>query len=176
MGEIKSTLDLVMEKTRNLTLSDEEKQVQKLKETESRIKGLLQKLQDGLLTRIQFIADYESLKKESNLQNDKLLVDEVLTRLDPARDTEIWLNILEECCGLETASFRAVIDEYQKVYNQGVTKRTLQLKEHLAQKHSIAGSAVIPNLEADEQWQQAAQNMRRQFESKLNRVADGLKH
>ena len=29
MGEIKSTLDLVMEKTRHLTLSQEEKKVQK---------------------------------------------------------------------------------------------------------------------------------------------------
>ena len=42
MGEIKSTLDLVMEKTKNLSLSDEERLGQKNKEIASRIRGLLQ--------------------------------------------------------------------------------------------------------------------------------------
>ena len=43
MGEIKSTLDLVLEKTKNLTLSSEEKEEQKQKEIEKRIKGMMQK-------------------------------------------------------------------------------------------------------------------------------------
>jgi TRAP-type C4-dicarboxylate transport system substrate-binding protein len=85
------------------------------------------------------------------------------------------LEILEECCGLETASFQAAVDEYHQAYKQAVQNRTAQLKEHLAQNHSVAGTAVIPNLDADEQWQQAAQDMRRQFENNLNRVADGLR-
>ena len=43
MGEIKSTLDLVLEKTKNLNLSDAEKQDQKNVEIESRLRGLLHK-------------------------------------------------------------------------------------------------------------------------------------
>ena len=39
MGEIKSTLDLVLEKTRHLSQTSEEKQAQTLKNTEDRIKG-----------------------------------------------------------------------------------------------------------------------------------------
>lgn len=46
MGEIKSTLDLVMDKTRHLTLSDEEKQEQKEKEFKKNLKGPAQKFQD----------------------------------------------------------------------------------------------------------------------------------
>ncbi len=46
MGEIKSTLDLVMDKTRHLTLSDEEKQEQKEKEFKKNLKGPTQKFQD----------------------------------------------------------------------------------------------------------------------------------
>ena len=63
MGEIKSTLDLVLEKTKNLTLSSEEKESQKQKEVENRIKGMVQKYQDGILSINQLIADYELLKK-----------------------------------------------------------------------------------------------------------------
>ena len=43
MGEIKSTLDLVMEKTRNLTLSSEEKAEQKYDEIYKQVKGFLLK-------------------------------------------------------------------------------------------------------------------------------------
>ena len=53
MGEIKSTLDLVMEKTRHLTLSQEEKEEQKHIEVDKRLKGLLQKYQDNLLKKEQ---------------------------------------------------------------------------------------------------------------------------
>ena len=44
MGEIKSTLDLVLEKTKHLSQSSDEKQAQIRKDVEIRIKGILQKL------------------------------------------------------------------------------------------------------------------------------------
>lgn len=50
MAEIKSTLDLVMEKTKDLSLSDEERQGQKNKEIGSRIRGLLNKFQDKAIS------------------------------------------------------------------------------------------------------------------------------
>ena len=174
MADIKSTLDLVMEKTRNLTLSDEEKQVQKQKEIESRIKGLLQKLLDGLLTKNQFTKEYERLKKEAGLSDDKLLADEVLSRLDPGQDTQILLEILEECCGLEATSFQVIIDDYHKSFNQAAQERTLQLKEHLSQKYSITGTAVVPNLDADDGWHHQTQDMRRQFEKRVNQASEKL--
>jgi len=51
MAEIKSTLDLVMEKTRHLTLSDEEKQEQKEKEFNKKLKGPAQKIQDQAINK-----------------------------------------------------------------------------------------------------------------------------
>jgi hypothetical protein len=174
VGEIKSTLDLVMEKTRNLTLSDEEKQVQKQKEIESRIKGLLQKLLDGLLTKNQLTKEYERFKKEADLSDDKLLADEVLTRMDPGPDSQILLKILEECCGLETTSFQVIIDDYHKAYNQAARKRTVQLKEHLARQHAISGSAVLPNLETDEEWQRQMREMRNGLADSLSQAQDRI--
>ena len=67
MGEIKSTLDLVLEKTKNLTLSSEEKEEQNQKEIENRIKGMVQKYQDGLYSKSELMAGYELLKKDYNL-------------------------------------------------------------------------------------------------------------
>jgi hypothetical protein len=174
LGEIKSTLDLVMERTRNLTLSSEEKQAQKDKEIGNRIKGFVQKYQDGLLTNNQLKIEYERLKKDSDLSKDSLLVNEILPRLDPEQDNQILLEILEECCHLDTATIRVMINEYRDACNLAAQKRLAQLKEDLAQNHSISGSAVIPNLDANEAWQREAQDMLRQFEDRLSQASDKL--
>ena len=63
MGEIKSTLDLVMEKTKHLSLSDEEKQNQKNSEIEKRVNGLLQKCRDQILSTDELQKEYARLKK-----------------------------------------------------------------------------------------------------------------
>ena len=170
MAEIKSTLDLVMERTKNLTLTSTEKQAQKDKENKNRIKGLVQKLLDGLLTKNQIIKEYDRLKKEADLSDDKLLADEVLTRLDPGPDTQILLEILEECCGLEATSLQTIIDDHRHTYNKAAHKRKEQLKEILARQHAISGSAVLPNLEADEEWQRHVREMRNGLEDSLSQA------
>jgi len=172
LAEIKSTLDLVMERTKNLTLSSEEKQAQKDKETANRIKGLVQKLQDGLLAAGQFSEEYGELIKESDLSDDSLLVRDILTRLDPDHDNQVLLETLEECCRLDTAAIRSIISDYHAAADRAAEKRMGHIKEELADKHSIAGSAVIPNLEADSQWQQETQEMQRQFEESLRKASE----
>lgn len=170
MAEIKSTLDLVMERTKNLTLTSTEKQAQKDKENENRIKGLVQKLLDGLLTDSQLMKEYGRVKDASGLSDDSLLVKEIFSRIDPDQANQNLLETLEECCRFDTAAIRGAINDYRNDYNRAAEKRSVQLKEELAQKHSIAGTAVIPNLDSDEQWQQDARDMRQQFEVRLNQV------
>jgi len=172
VAEIKSTLDLVMERTRNLTLSSEEKLVQKDKENANRIKGLVQKFQDGLLTSGQLKKEYGRLKKDSDLSDDHLMIKEILSRLDPDQDSQILLETLEECCRLDTAGIRAILDDYRAAYNRAAQERSAQLKEDLAQNYSITGSAVIPNLDADGQWQQETKDMRHRFEDRLSQAMD----
>ena len=172
MAEIKSTLDLVMEKTRNLTLSSEEKQAQKQIDIGNRIKGLVQKFEDGLLTGNQLKTNYDSFRKDANLSDDSLLAKEILARIDPGQDSQILLKALEECCRFDTAAIRADLNDYREAYHRAAQKRSAQLQEDLAQNHSITGTAVLPNLDADEQWQREAQDMRRLFEDRMSRVKD----
>jgi hypothetical protein len=175
MGEIKSTLDLVMEKTKNLTLSVEEKQAQKQKETESRIKGLLQKYQDGLLAGDQLKTDYESLKKDSDLSDDKAMIAEIFSRLDPNRDNQLLLELLEECCRVNPAAIQTIIDDCRNDYLEAAGERKAQLKEDLARAYAVSGTAVVPNLEADARWQREEVDLRRRFESLLDQEKNKLR-
>ena len=174
MGEIKSTLDLVLEKTKHLTQSSGEKQAQIRKDVEIRIKGMLQKYQDGLLSLGQLQRDYEALKKEFNLPDNAILASYVINRLDPGLDNRALFEVLEHCCQLDYAGLLDVINEYQAEYHTAAQSRMEALKESLAQKYNISGSAVVPNLESDEQWHQDAQALNAAFEQKLNQEKDQL--
>jgi len=174
MGEIKSTLDLVLEKTKNLTLSSEEKEEQKQKEIENRIKGMMQKYQDGILSKNQLLTDFEMLKQDYNVPQNDSLINEITKRIEPDQDNQPLLEVLQECCAIDTAAIESIIDDFRKAYLTASQNRIELLQEELAQQYNIAGSAVLPNLEADEQWRQEAREMRAGVENQLNRLKDNL--
>ena len=174
MGEIKSTLDLVLEKTKNLTLSSEEKEEQKQKEIEKRIKGMIQKYQDGILSKNQLITDYEILKKDTNMSQNISLIIEITKRIEPDRDNQPLFEVLQECCTIDTAAIETLVGKFRKAYLTASQNRMERLKEDLARQYNISGSAVFPNLDADEQWRQETRRMRAGYEDQLNRMKDYL--
>ena len=170
MGEIKSTLDLVLEKTKNLTLSSEEKKAQRQKEIENRIKGIMQKYQDGILSKNELITDYEILKKDYNISQNDALVIEINRRIEPDRDNQHLLEVLQECCAFDTTAIENIVGNFRKALLSASQNRIQRLKEDLAQQHNIAGSAVLPNLDADEKWRQELRDMRAGYFDQLNRA------
>ena len=100
MGEIKSTLDLVMEKTRHLTFSREEKDSQKKDEVHKRLKGLVQKYQENLLRKDRLEKELDSLKKTYDMNVDEIWLNLLLSSLEPGRHYKMYLELLNEIYGL----------------------------------------------------------------------------
>ena len=171
MGEIKSTLDIVMEKTKHLSLSHEERDNQKTAEIEKKIKGLLQKLQDQTLPKKRLSSEYEGLKKDYHLSDDSIFMNEVFSRLDLDKNNHLWLTLLKDMCGGNTKEIESVLYDYQDELNSAASYKMVELRENLARTHFISGSAVVPNLEADEEWQAEAAELR----SKFGRLLDEVK-
>ena len=167
MGEIKSTLDLVMEKTKHLSLSDEEKQNQKKVELEKRVNGLLQKYQDQVLSMDQLLGEYTRIKQELSLPDDSFLVNQTINKIDLTGDNRYLLVLLKQFCGSGIDGIETLLNEFQDEFNSAASYRLVELREDLARKHSISGSAVVPNLQADEVWQSEAGEIRSRFEKKL---------
>ena len=135
---------------------------------------MMQKYQDGILPKNQLITDYEILKKEYNMSQNRALITEVTRRVEPDRDNQLLLEVLQECCAIDTATIESIIENFRKAYLAASQNRMELLKDNLAQQYNIAGSAVLPNLEADEQWRQEAREMRAGYEDQFNRVKDSL--
>lgn len=169
MGEIKSTLDLVLEKTRHLSQTDEEKQAQKQKDIANRLNGLLQQYQDRMLSLTQLQRAYEKLKTEFNLTEHTALADRVIRRLDPDQDNRALFELLKHCCQLDYSGLAEVIHNYQAECREASHNRMEPIKERLARDYHISGSAVVPNLDSDEQWLLESQKRRSGYEEKIKR-------
>ena len=176
MGEIKSTLDLVMEKTKNLNLSDAEKQDQKNKEFESRLNGLLQKFQDQIITLEQFKAEYQMLREYYSLKSTQHehLLNVLCAWIELGKDNQVLLGLLSEFTDSRIEGIASVLQDFDTDIQTAAEAQSKIAKDKLASEHSISGSAVVPNLENNEAWLKKAGEIRTTFEESLNQAKNKL--
>jgi ribosomal protein S20 len=174
MGEIKSTLDLVMEKTKNLSLSDEERQGQKNKEIESRIRGLLQRFYDEALKVDKLKSEYQKLQKDYDLPDNTALIKEICRQIELGKDNHAFFDLLAEFKVTDIEGITSVLHEFDDVIDAAARERSKILHAKLAEEHFISGPAVVPNLEADKVWQEQAGEIRAKFEPLLNQAKTNL--
>ena len=167
MGEIKSTLDLVMEKTSHLTLSPEEKQKQDLTEAKKAIKSLLQRYQDDLLSFEQLRDKLLHMQETSSIDG-VWMRNIILDRIDPDQDNSIWLDLLDKYFGFNITGLVSVLEEYRSALGQAEEKWCDKLKETLETDYDIKGTAVVPNLESDPFWAPARMGIHNNFQKSLD--------
>ncbi len=166
MAEIKSTLDLIMEKTKGLTLSDDEKTALKRKDIEGKIKGHLQRYLDQLTDKTALTASLEHIKKDEGATADAVLAECVLERIDPDRDNERLFDILDLIPFISVSDIRLELHQFTERCKAFTKDLDCDMRASLASQ-GISGSAVDPNLEDDERWQEWYSNARDRFTERL---------
>jgi hypothetical protein len=152
MAEIKSTIDLIMERTKNLSASQEEMEAYQRREREKHIRGLVQRLLDYNLT-LDDVKD--ELAKENKGGRDAealaFLKDALAAHVDPDGDNERLIRIVHELAGTPEDRLREILRACQAEFFARQTALAERQKQELESK-GIAGSAVLPNPETDPQW------------------------
>ena len=153
MGEIRSTMDIIMEKTKNMTMSEEEKAEFNRKALQVKVKGLVQKFLDDLIPLPSIRLEMESEKKKHPAQAEELLKGELMERLEPESNNEKVFQLLEEILGIDTNPFKRVMTEFQEKVTKERALKVEGLRKKLAERE-ISGPAVVPNPDLDENWSQ----------------------
>ena len=166
MGEIRSTLDIIMEKTKGLTMSEEERRAFKEQEMEGKVKGLIQKFLDGGLDMVKLKMEMTVLAETNEDMVRMMIRKESIPRIEIGENNEPILRILEETTGLDTVSIRTALKDFEGKLEQEKGVREKELIKSLNKK-GLSGSAVLPNLEADPEWGQRVSKMRNEFQKKL---------
>ena len=174
MSEIKSTLDIVLEKTKHLTLSKDEKQAQKKKEARKRLAGLLQKYQDRILDIDRLKDDLNALKEFYDFIDTRALVREILSRIKLDNDNTLFMTILDDLCPADSDGLKSVLSEYKKTVRLRRDQRSDQIIDNLSRDYHISGSAVVPNLAVDDEWAADLQTINMDYNRLLSREKDAL--
>ncbi|MDD2603713.1 MAG: hypothetical protein PHF66_02740 [Desulfobacteraceae bacterium] len=174
MGEIKSTLDLVMARTRHLTLSETEKRQQQREEGRKRLAGLIQQYEDGLLSPQRLVDAVNALESPYGIAGRDELGLAVTRRIDLDQDPQRWLAVISTVPGIDLTAWQEALEEYRRQRDDLNRRHGEAALERLA-ADGFTGSAVVPNLVADPDWRAALEALqatsRRRLEAALPGVA-----
>jgi hypothetical protein len=163
MAEIKSTLDLVMERTRHMTLSPEERQAQKDNEIKQKLKGWVQKYQDEAISVQEFKREMSRLREDCPQTKDSWVNEEIIGRLDLDADNRMLLDLLQNACGMDTSQMDALIREYQESIREFIDMRNDSFRQALNRHRRISGTAIMANLENDKVWISQSQEIKAKY-------------
>ena len=174
MGEIKSTIDIIMEKLKKIEISDEDKKRLLKKEAEDTAKKLIvEYLEKGDLQVV--MEQLNKLKEEKREETKKALLREAIIRIQPYGDkNEEMIRLMSELLKTDLSRpIKDMLSSAEKELDQIKEKCKKELLNRL-KRREIYGSAVIPNVEADPEWKQALKKMNDKLKSDVNDLISQL--
>ena len=169
MAEIRSTLDIIMEKAKDLTVTDEDKKHFAEKEVQGRVQGLFQKYLDGILSIQQVKAEMAAFDEERQPAALRELTEVCLAAMTVEGDNQPLFKMLDQLLNYDIEPFLNQIDEFQAQLKEAHGKRTAAQMQTL-EASGVSGSAVIPNLNADSTWRAYLSDVEDRFSEKLKKL------
>ncbi len=177
MGEIKSTLELAMERTKKFALSDQEKEAMKQKEVLQKATSLFHRYRDGHLSLNEVLKQIEKMEeKTARTVKESLLSQwiDVLSLEDDERTLKGIESLKRQSIHEVEKKFHHLLSQYQAEKETVKEKRRAQLAEVL-EREGICGSAVEPNLEGSELWKKEEEKLNHSYRIKLEKIKEELR-
>jgi hypothetical protein len=178
MAEIKSTVELALERTKGLRLSHEE--MEKMKEEEVQLKAV------GLVNRFLEV-DFHLRDVEKELAKfdpqqrkhlEQLFLQHLIEAMNLDRENDLILQGLEALLPKSAWAVKKIKDLVQR-YQLRKKDESLKTKTELLaglERLGISGSAVRPKVEGSPEWEQAVSTFKPGFEEELKRLKKGILH
>jgi hypothetical protein len=166
MAEIKSTLDLVMEKTRHLTLSSQEKEENERREFSLRLQGMLKNLEDGRQDFRGVEEEISRLLEKYGNGGRKVVCRQLAARMGVGKDNGPWIGLLTRHCRADADRLKQATENARLGLSRAMEQRGRELLDELVSM-GIRGSAVQPNLDGDPVLEQIRQDLEQHFKRTL---------
>lgn len=178
MGEIKSTLELAMERTKKFSISNKEREEMKQKEVRQKAASLFHRYRDGLLSLHEIGRQIDKMEEGTATTVKQLLLSQWIDALSLDGEGEKiskGVELLEQRNINEAKQeFRPLLSRYQREKEKVEEKVRVQLIEGL-RKDRISGSAVEPNFEGSELWEKEIKNLDSFYQVKSDEIKEQLR-
>lgn len=178
MAEIKSAIEIAMEKTKSLRLSSEEREKIKEDEFQSRAHGLVNRFLEVDLHFREVDKELAKLLPEQRAQMEKIMLQVLAESLDLDRKNDLvfqGIEILAPEKKKNIAKIKKLMEEYrsQKEREYQKTEKILRARLEAA---GISGSAVLPKMEGSREWAEAVSAFRAPYEAELKALREEIKN
>jgi len=169
LGEIKSTLDLVFEKTKNFTLSDEEKRSLAREKLDKKVQGLCNRYLDNFFPVSRLKDEMEKIASNYRELAYSFFKKYLFNHFNLDSDNSLILSALSELANYNITSLKNLQKEYNS--EKEGTKKAFTEKSLLALKESgVSGSAVVPNLDNIPEWNEFLKSLRKRYQERLHTI------
>ncbi len=149
MAEIKSTLDLVMERTRNLTMTEDDRRRQLEAVLRAGAGRLVQQYVESVIGIDKFVDELRLLETSRAGEATEAAISEIVKRMDPDAQCGPLLELLRDGLGRDVARIEELLRNYSEQAGAEMGKASDKIREKL-RCAGISGSAVVPNPDCDE--------------------------
>jgi len=178
VGEIKSTLELAMERTKHFAISEKEKEEIKQREILQKATGFFHRYREGHLSLNEILKGIERMDKKTAAAVKAFLLSQWIDALSLGDDDERTLKGVESLKETSIAevrqSFHHLLSKYQREKEEVKEKVAVQLTEAL-KKDGIWGRAVEPKLEGSELWKKENETLDQSYRIKLEEIKEQLR-
>ncbi len=178
MGEIKSTLELAMERTKKFAISEKEKEEIKQKEVLQKATSLFHRYREGHLPLNDILKEIEKMEKKTAITVKKLLLSQWIDALSLDDNDERIFKGIESLKGRSMdevkQKFHHLLSQYQGEKEKVKEEARVQFTEAL-KKDGIYGSAVEPKIEGGELWKKENEKLDHSYKIKLEEIKEQLR-
>ena len=178
MGEIKSSIELAMERTKKFAISEKEKEEIKQKEVLQKATSLFHRYREGHLPLNNILKEIGRMEKKTAIMVKEFLLSQWIDALSLDDGNERIFKGIESLKGRSIdevkQKFHSLLSQYQEEKERVKEKVRVQLTETL-RKDGIYGSAVEPNLEGAELWKKENEKLDLSYRMKLEEIKQQLR-
>ncbi len=177
MGEIKSTWDIVMEKTKALEITSKDKEQIKWAELNARIHAIFNRYMDSQGNRECLKEELEGLREEDREVARRELLLQFMDSIDLAKDNVKAIVGIGTLKGEKVAKVLEKLRLLTSEYRSSREKKAKEVEEVLGQRLAamgISGSAVEPSLEGKREWIEAMEGFERDYAKRLGALKEEL--
>jgi hypothetical protein len=172
MGEIKSAVELAMERTKGLRLSREEKEKLKEEEIQSRAHSMVNRYLEIDFHLREVEKELARVDPSQRQHLEDLFIEYLAKSIDLDRDNDLIFQAIASFRKGSKGSIqkmRDLIQSYQEQRDREYLKVERDLLTKL-ERLGISGSAVQPKVEGSPEWKEALAKFKLAFEKDLNKL------
>lgn len=176
MAEIKSAVELAMERTKGLRLSHEEKEKLKEEEVQSKAHSLVNRYLEVDFHLREVERELDRVDPTQRQHLEKLFLQYLTEAIGLDRDNDLIFQGIESYRGGSKNSIQKMkdlIQRYQQQKGREYSKAERDLLTNL-ERLGISGSAVQPKVEGSPEWEETLDKFKPAFEEELRKLGKAI--